>query len=469
MARRKLFWYDELLTFHVSSLRPFSLILRALQNGADGMPPSYYGIVWIAKILPVDDHIILRLPSILGYVLTLSGVYLFARKRLQASAGVVAVLLIILSPFRDYALEARSYTLLVGFLAISSVLWQRIDDSAFMKPLFAVFVALAVSVHYYGVVAISAIGIAELSWTLLSRKIRWSVWAALLIGTCPFFLQLPILLHYRSIFGEGFWSKPILRMSVSSYSFYLNVDVKFILVILVLFATLVTVSLSRALRGRDESPRESFSVPELILIGGYLFYPPLLVLATTLGGGGYTERYGWPAILGLVLGMLYVFRTICFRSSTAYLLGALVLVVFNQGRTDIRQLIKPASTVNDRWSTLAELSRGKVGIPIVIGSGLRYLEAAKYAPSEVREKLVEVIDPEIASRLIGADTVDKTNRLLAQFIPLRLEDLAFFEATHPTFILVSGDFGDWFTRYALEKNYRLRLVSSHDAVYMAER
>jgi hypothetical protein len=257
-------------------------------------------------------------------------------------------------------------------------------------------------------------------------------------------------------------------MSLSSYSFYLHVDVKFILVFIVLFATLVTVSL---LRGRDESPRASFSVPELILIGGYLFYPPLLVLLTTLGGGGYTERYGWPAILGLVLGMVYVFRTICSRSSSAYLLGALVLVVFNQGRIDIKPLIKPASTVDDRWSTLAELSRGKVGIPIVIASGLRYLEAAKYAPSEVREKLVEVSDPEIALRLTGSDTTEKTIRLLAQFIPLRLEDLAFFEATHPTFILVSGDWGDWITRYVLEKNYRLRLISSssHDAVYMAER
>ena len=51
-----------------------------------------------------------------------------------------------LSPFRLYAVEARPYALVVGFLAISAVLWQRIGEKRFMTPMFAVFLTLAVSV-----------------------------------------------------------------------------------------------------------------------------------------------------------------------------------------------------------------------------------------------------------------------------------------------------------------------------------
>jgi hypothetical protein len=86
--------------------------------------------------------------------MTLLGVYRFTRKRLPALAGLAAVLLITLTPFRWYALEARSYSLLVGFLAISALLWQRIGEKRFMTPLFALFLTVGVSFHHLAVVVI---------------------------------------------------------------------------------------------------------------------------------------------------------------------------------------------------------------------------------------------------------------------------------------------------------------------------
>src|SRR5215831_16240186 len=82
LASQKLLWYDELLTLHVSTLKPFSLLWQALHEGVDGMPPGYYVMVQLANMLPGDPHIILRLPSMFGYLLTLVGVYWFASKRL---------------------------------------------------------------------------------------------------------------------------------------------------------------------------------------------------------------------------------------------------------------------------------------------------------------------------------------------------------------------------------------------------
>jgi hypothetical protein len=221
-----------------------------LLAGADGMPPGYYLLVQLARKLPGDSRVTIRLPSILGYILSLLSVYWFARKRLPVFAGLICALLLALSPFRDLAMEARSYTLLVGFLAISAVVWQRIDDKRFMQVLFALFLTLAFSTHYLAVVAISCFGAAEL-----------------------------------------------------------------------------------------------------------------------------------------------------------------------------------------------------------------------------RDRLVEVVDPTIATPIVGSDTVDKTNRVLAEFVPMRVEDLAPFQAVHQKFILRSDDSYDWFTKYLAEMKYHLILLSeeSGSSVYIVER
>lgn len=472
-ASGKPFWYDELLTFHISSLRPFSLLWSALQTGVDGMPPGYYALVQLARVIPGDPRVTLRLPSILGYILSLLGVYWFARKRLPASAGLAAVILMTLSPFREYALEARSYSLLVGFLAISAVLWQRIGEKRFMTPLLAVFLTLAVSSHHLAVVAVLLFGIAELTWTVLSRQIRWGVWAVCLLATCPFFLSLPLLLQFREIFGKHFWSRPSWGTTVSTYGVYLGLDPRPTVVLIALFGIVVGDSLLRMLRKpRAESPERSFGPPEIILIGGLLSYPALLVVLTKLLQSGYTPRYGWPAILGLVLASVYLFRNVWSTSSSAHLLGALLIAFAAQTVYDFRPPAQAGSTrVHERWTRLAELSRDEPGIPVVIGNGGTFLDAVTYAPPELRNRLVQVVDADIAARLTGSDSVDQTNRLLARFIPVRVEGLAAFQAAQQRFLLCSGGQFDWFTQYLLERKYRLRLLArdAGSSIYIAER
>jgi hypothetical protein len=105
----------------------------------------------------------------------------------------------------------------------------------------------------------------------------------------------------------------------------------------------------------------------------------------------------------------------------------------------------------------------------VIASPLTYLEAAEYAPPELRGRLVEIVDSDTAVRLIGTDS-EKENRILAQFFPLSIEDLAPFQTNHQRFILFSGGPGDWFTQYLVGNGYHLRLLSKgvHNAIYIAE-
>jgi hypothetical protein len=55
-ASKTLFWYDDLLTFGVSILQPFSFFWRALKAGVCGMPVGYYLLVRVARILHGDPH-----------------------------------------------------------------------------------------------------------------------------------------------------------------------------------------------------------------------------------------------------------------------------------------------------------------------------------------------------------------------------------------------------------------------------
>jgi hypothetical protein len=469
-ASRRLFWYDELLTYHVSSIQPFSLLWKALKAGVDGMPVGYYLLVRVARVLPGDPYITLRLPSILGYLLTLLGVYWFARKRLPAVAGLAAVFLITLSPFRKYALEARPYSLWVGFLAISAVLWQRIGEKRFMTPLFALFLTLAVSCHHLAVVVISAFGVAELTRTFLSRRIRWGVWAACLFATSPFFISLPILLHFRDVYGPNLWAQPSWDVVYSTYDgTYLGLSFRLALVLLTFFGIVAGVSLLRACRtaGGGKLDECDWHPSEIILAGGFLYFPALLVVLTKLLNSGYTSRYGWPAILGLALGSVYLVRAIWAKSASTYLLAALLIAFALQGSLSLYG----SNRVDEQWTSLMELSRSDPNNPIVFGSPIKYLEAAEYLPSELRDRLVGVVDPDMSTRLVGTDSPDKSNRLLAQFIPLQVEDLAAFQSAHEKFILRSGGPFDWFTEYLVQRRYHTMLLSNDvgGTLYIVER
>lgn len=470
-ASRAPFWYDELLTLHVSSLRPLPLIWKALQACADGMPAGYYLLVLLARQSPADTHVAMRLPSLVGYLLSLLGIYLFVGKRFPASARLVAVLLITLSPFREYALEARSYAALVGLLAMAACCWQRVDEKRFMTSWFTFFLTLAVSMHHLAVVSLACFGIAELTWSFLSCRLRWRIWIACLIATTPFLLSLSILLHYQEVLGKQFWSPSKWSSALSTYSFYLGLDVTHALVMVVIIGLAIGSLLLQILRTHEAlSAEPDFSPPEVVLIGGFLFYPILLVALTTLLCSGYTPRYGWPAVLGLVLGSVYLLRLSWLTSSSAKLLWALLIVFTIQSRRDLKMLATPAQGMEQRWARLAELSRGEPGLPVVIGSGMSYLEAATYAPGELRDRLVEVIDAHMAARLVHMDTIDQTVRSLAQFTPLRIEQLALFQAAHPRFLLYSGGVEDWLTLYLIENRYHLRMLSkdAEFGIYLAE-
>jgi uncharacterized membrane protein len=111
-------WLDEVLTLNRAHLAPHALVADSFANRH---MPSYFLIVrWFAQL--GDDAATLRLPSVLFGALSVGVLYAIGRRLGGRTAGIVAALLLALSPQQvQYGQEARSYTLETLLIVIA--LW----------------------------------------------------------------------------------------------------------------------------------------------------------------------------------------------------------------------------------------------------------------------------------------------------------------------------------------------------------
>ncbi len=473
-ALREPLWYDELLTLYTSSLHPISLLWQALREGIDSMPFGFYAMVLAARSIPADPHLTLRLVSVVGYVLCLSGTYWFLSKHVSRSSGLVAALIIALSRFREYGIEARAYSILVGLLAISAALWQRVDEKRWAAPCLAITLTLATCSHYLAVVTLVSIAIPEIAYTVISRRIRWTVWAALLAALLPFFLYLPLLLNFKLIFGSTFWAKSTWGTTIGTYKGLYGLDTNFALA-LVLFILLALFGLAknvwRRLPGDDE--RDSLPLPTTLLVASFLVYPALLVVLMKLQHSGYTDRYGFPGILGLAWGIALLFHARAPEWSRTAIIGALLLAFGFQAVRETRGVLSSQPVRGAQVERLGELLQIGVQnpeVPIVIANGGEYVELNHYATPEWRTRLFELADPAAAARLSGTDSLERANLILSRFVPLQVADAAPFLAMHKRFLVRSRNHA-WLLPYLGEHGYKLQLLSSvsENEIYMAER
>jgi hypothetical protein len=324
------------------------------------------------------------------------------------------------------------------------------------------------------------------------------VWVAFVFGAGPFFLDLPLILHLKQVAGQHFWAKSTWDETYKTYSHYLGFDWQlsavFVVFLGIFFLTRWLTSIPNIDRWADANVTHSkatgfraehtfnegeFSFPEVAILAGLVTYPALLVIITqVLHSGGYTPRYGLPAVFGMSIGVVYLLRPIWPRSYSVFLLVALALVFVLQEGSDILRPQKMGQSgqimptgVDARWLKLLAISRQHPGLPVVIACGTTYLEAAQYAPAELRPNLVDVADDKLATRIVGSDTVDKTNQILAQFIPLNVQSVDHFQGSTSKFLLYSGGDFDWLTSYLISSGYQLKLQATDRSAmyYIAER
>lgn len=410
-AAAKPFWFDEILTIEVSRLPSAGMRWQALYTGCDGMPPGYYFLNQLVTHLTVDPHIAWRLPSLLGWILALWAVYLFAATAAGRSAGLAAALLLALTNASSYAYEARPYALLVGVVALAAVCWQRAGRHWAWSAALAAFLMAATSLHYLAPLTVGCFALAETTLSLATRRFRRTVWVAFCAAALPTLSALPLLLKMKADFAAHFWSQPQPGGVPYYYGNLVGLPLNAALVLLPFgFACLLRAVLKhRAYSGRGQA---------VLLAGSILLLPIVSLCFTMATHGGFNERYALPVILGYALAIPLLLEWSpggLARTFTA----ALLLAFLTVSARDMAQLAasQPARAIGPENRAHAALRLAPAG-PMVVCNLLDFLPAWYYATPTERARLLFLGDLESAVRLGHTDGAVRLLLALRQFAPV---------------------------------------------------
>jgi 4-amino-4-deoxy-L-arabinose transferase-like glycosyltransferase len=457
-------WYDELCTRIVALQPSMRAIQNALLQGADGLPPAYYIVERAASALLRNEQIAFRLPSILGFCCALLCLFVFVRRRSGGICALVCAAIPTLSIlFTLYAIEARSYALLVGLVAVALVCYQR-APAGWWVLLMGLSLVAAEAMHYYAVFAILPFAIAEFVVLVATRRIRFGVWLAFACAGVPLALSWKLVQALKQVYGAHFWSPASLIGAIQIYTglFRFNGVLGFALTVS-LIAGLLAIAAAEKIWEVRERPEMVAKIQEYALTCALVALPLVEFVAAKVTHGGLVARYALPTILGLSLVLGYLLPRLGNRvlGLVAVFVGcALILqeggfwLSWRSGSSEDAQFLQNSIGAVRTAAQLSEL-------PVVISNGVEYLEFVYYAPADLAKRATFVSDASASSANAGNDTVDKQLLLLRALYPLRVEEFPSFAMSHRQFLLSAvSDSYDWQAARLAKDGHFVELVSS---------
>jgi len=218
-------WLDEAYSIQISH-KPLSTIVE--ETSKDVHPPLYYFALHYWIKLFGDSEFSSRLLSALFGTLAILLIYFVGSLLFDKSTGLLASLLLALSPFNiAFAQEARMYTLftLLALLSIYFFIKLLEDRSLFALAAYVLSSALMLYTHVYSLFIIIAQNLYWLSLLFISREIFKRIWKrCLLAQTLIVLLFLPWLsrlLQQITHVQKGFWiPRPTARTILETFVTY---------------------------------------------------------------------------------------------------------------------------------------------------------------------------------------------------------------------------------------------------------
>ena len=461
LAARAQLWNDELYTWYFAQLPTLGDVWDELSTGVEQIPPLYYVVTRASLGLFGDGELALRIPSIIGFLLACTCLFVVVARRTNAWYGLVGALVPLASGAATYAWEARPYALVVGFAAAAVLSHQLRAD--YVHPRLAaiglaVALAAATGVHYYGVLVVLPIALAEAVRVAMRRQLDRAVVAALFAPIVPLAVSAP-LIHEARRYSGAFWTEFDLGSPPEFFVFLLRAEVFSASRIPTwLGIGFASVLLGAALIVVLRRPRAAQT--EVAAAIGFLLLPLVGVLVGELVTGAYVERYVLAGVLGpALLVPLALHRLAGGRRSAAIAVTvALTLwfgVLFQYWHRDV------GVDIDRRERLVAFLQEHPPpnGTPIAVAHPHDYLELAHYAPSSVAARLVRLSDPERALRYTGSRTSEDGLVVLAGFAPLRI--VPYDQQQLPFLLLrtVRGDARDWIDPALDDDGARIEVVA----------
>jgi hypothetical protein len=453
-AAVKPLWEDELFTLAISR-QPWPEMHRALLTGADQHPLPFYLLTHLALTLPLPTEIAIRLPQVIaGWVAALA-VFLYLARVLDSIYGLLGMLCLMMTAVWGYATEARGYELMVAATALAFLAWQAVGRRKHAALGLAMALMAAVSSHYYAVLVVTPLALAEAWRTRTRQEVRPAVWFALTASLVPVVLSLSMVRAGRE-YAATFWAKPSFQGVGDSYLLLLGSTV-------LALAPVVAVGAWSAIGG-SSSPRRMVPIrrDELVALLGLLALPVFGVLVAELATGGFVARYMLPAAVGLaILATIALYGLFHGRTAPALaagfmLAGCLLYVGTMSISLDAQQ--RGRQTTLARWMTAA----GNEDLPIVVAQPSTFLGLAQYAPPALAGRLIFLGDTTEAQRYLHQDTAERGFTALAPWFPRTIMSYTDLQARHREVLLYAdwNDFGirNWAVSRLLDDGGRFELI-----------
>ena len=436
IASRRFLWADEVLTAYMTRLR-LQELWSALASGVDLEPPLFHLITRAFTSVFGESPLAIRMPAILGGWLMSVSLFQFVSRRFRTLYAGIAMLIPFVTGAAAHTYEARSYCIALGFTGLALVSWQ----CAVERPRRGVCLiglgsslAAAIACHYYMVLALLAIGLAEAVRSFSRKKIDVPVWIALAAGLIPLPLHASLIRTAMTFSGGAWWSTASLGALVNAYQWFL--------LRAIIPAVLVITGLALFRFNRLTAPPAGKTAP-----GGDLPASELcmvLVLASSLVGafviarltnGIFSARYGVCLVFGFsILPLPVISRYDAVRP----LAGALSFVVL-LGSFLAMQVLKH----QERFHTPELLLRADKSLAIVIDNPLDFIELAYNAPPEIASRLHYLASRADSLRYAGTDDDDRGLLLLRQRFAIGVEAPDLFFQRHTRFLVWQGARERW--------------------------
>ena len=463
-------WHDELFTFHIAQTPTVRDLIHETRT-LDLNPPLSYLLTRASFRLFGIGTLQCRLPEIAGFVLALTGVFAFARRRAGDAYGLLAVVLLLSSDAAQLSIQARPYGLLLGFTALALASWQIADDLPTGAKgvlwanlaLFGSLVALLLT-HVFGVFAWAVIVAGEAASSYKRRHINVPRLLAAILPIGLAVLYRPLLRnHGASAFPLAF--QPKLQTVLLFYRDQLGVA------LLCLLCACVLVGLASRgvwLRG---SARYRLTGPECIALSGLVIFPLVLIAHLRLNHGAFYDRYGVAANIGFSLLLTFSLCWLAEGRPAVAVVAAILLLQCSGRLPDAMRSLKhwqifrwtePFVPASDLQSLMAP------GLPLVDASGLTFVEMNQRAPANLLDRVYYLDDPAAALQYAHATIFNQMTQEAEQFhFRGRVETYARFIAVHPRFYVL-GTYAypeDWLLRKLQADGMQLRLLGPVKAFY----
>ncbi len=421
------FQFDELLEVSAAEAPTVHDVLGALAAGVDFNPPLSHLLVRGSLSVFGGSEWAARLPAFAGFLVLLVSLQYFVSRRIGRSYAAMAVLILLCTPVRYYAIQARPYGLVLGLTALVLVLYRRCwhgPTRPFALVGLGMCTAALLASHYYAFLVIGVLLLAEVYRSWQKRRVDWAVLVATVApAACVIWSLRDAIQQQRATLTHYFARGNLLSFKHGYDDLALDPLIYCVALILILAA----ISLRRQAAHGPE-PEASLLAPETVFSAGLLLIPLFGAVITQLVTHAYVPRYFLPAAIGFSVCLCLAVK----RGATR--VPSLVLIlVFSLGVGFAKMSLQELPGGTDPLPGAGDLQAGRT--PLLFDTPGTYLQAAYYFP-ELRKNMWVITDPAASLHFRNYDTDDKIMLALARYG--RAQTVSLHEAVRrwPSFRLV---------------------------------